>query len=118
MLLAAICSVTVAGQTQTDELALADRLIVSLEHENAALRERLDTESAANSVLIELNETRKSETAALREALAAKNETITAKDEVIDAQDKLIGELNQRRASIWKRIGDIAIGAAAGAILR
>ncbi len=111
-LLVAICSVTAAAQaqTQTDELELADRLIVALERENAALKERLDTERAANAVLIELNETRKTESAALREALAAKNETIAAKDEVIDAQDNLIGELKQRTTSIWKRIGDIAIG--------
>ncbi len=118
LLLAAIFSVTATAQNSTEELRLADRLIEALERENAGLKTRLDTERAANAILIELNETRKQESAALRETLAAKNETIAAKDAVITAQDKLIAGLKTNRPSIWKRLGDIAIGAAAGALLR
>jgi hypothetical protein len=108
---------TPKGVTLT-ELTLTDRLIDALERENAALRTRLDTERSANAILIELNETRKSETDALRQTVTAKNETITAKDAVITAQDKLIAGLKTKPTSIWKRIGDIAIGAAVGAVLR
>mgnify|MGYP003393283085 FL=1 len=104
--------------TLTDELTLANRLIDALERENAALKTRLDTERSANAILLELNETRKSESEALRQTIAAKNETLAAKESVITAQDKLIGELKTKRTSIWKRIGDIAIGAAVGAVLR
>lgn len=93
-------------------------MIEALERENAGLKTRLDTERAANAILIELNETRKSESEALRQTLAAKNETIAAKDAVITAQDKLIAGLKTKRPSIWKRLGDIAIGTAAGALLR
>ncbi len=118
MLLAAILSVTATAQNSSEELRLADRLIEVLERENSALKTRLDTERSANSILKELNETRKSETEALRQTVAAKNETIAAKDAVITAQDKLIAGLKTSRPSIWKRLGDIAIGAAAGAILR
>lgn len=139
MLLAAIFSVSVAAQNENvrvtasavptaeertpkgvtlTELTLANRLIDALERENAALKTRLDTERSANAILIELNETRKSESEALRQTVAAKNETIAAKDSVIAGQDKLIGELKTKRTSIWKRIGDIAIGAAVGAVLR
>ena len=107
-----------SGQNSTEELRLADRLIEALERENAALKTRLATEQQANAVLKELNETRKSETEALRQTVAAKNETIAAKDAVITAQDKLIARLKIKRTSIWKRLGDIAIGAAAGAIFR
>lgn len=118
MLLAVIFSVSVAAQTQNDELTLANRLIDALERENAALRQRLETEKAANAVLIEMNETRKSETEALRETLATKNEAIAAKEAVIAAQDTLIERLKTKRTSLWKRIGDIAIGAAIGTVLR
>lgn len=99
-------------------VTLADRLIDALERENAALKTRLETERGANAILIELNETRKSETDALRQTIAAKNETIAAKESVIAAQDKLIAGLKTKRTSIWKRIGDIAIGVAVGAVLR
>lgn len=109
---------TPKGVTLTEELTLTDRLIDALERENAALKTRLDTERSANAILIELNETRKSESEALRQTIAAKNETIAAKDSVITAQDKLIAGLKIKRTSIWKRIGDIAIGAAVGSALR
>lgn len=69
-------------------------------------------------LLTELNETRKSETEALRTALAAKNEALTAKDAVITSQDKLIEILKRKKSSPWKRIGDVLIGAAIFAILR
>lgn len=129
MLLGAIFSVSATAQNETvrgtpkgvtlaEELTLADRLIDALERENIGLKTRLDTERSANVILIELNETRKSETDALRQTIAAKNETIAAKDAVILAQDNLIVTLKTKRTSIWKRIGDIAIGAAAAAILR
>ncbi len=130
MLLAVSFSVTAAAQTNVGatpsgipagdakELELSRRLIDALELENAALKTRLATELETTRVLTELNEARKSETDALRHALAAKNETIAAKDSAIAAQDRLIGELKQKRVSIWKRIGDIAIGAAVGAIIR
>ncbi len=107
-----------SGQNSTEELRLANRLIEALERENAALRTRLETEQQANAILKELNETRKSETDALRQTIAAKNETIAAKDAVITEQDKLIAGLQTKRTSIWKRLSDIAIGAAAGSILR
>jgi len=134
MLLAAILTASAAAQNEnvrvtasavpTTEgrtpkgITLTDRLIDALERENAALKTRLDTERSANAILLELNETRKSESDALRQTIAAKNETIAAKESVITAQDKLIGTLKTKRTSIWKRIGDIAIGAAIGAILR
>lgn len=117
MMLGAILTASAAGQSN-DELTLANRLIDALERENAALKTRLDTERGANAILIELNETRTRESDTLRETVKARNETIAAKDSVITAQDKLIGELKTKRTSIWKRIGDIAIGAAVGAVLR
>ncbi|MBA2380232.1 MAG: hypothetical protein H0V76_11730 [Blastocatellia bacterium] len=107
-----------AGQAPTGELDASRELIGALEVENAALRRRLDTERATVSLLEELNATRRSENDALRAAFAAKNETITAKDEVIAAQERLIDGLKARRTSVWKRIGDVAIGAAIGAVLR
>lgn len=113
---------TAAGQANADalreEIRLADRLIAALESENAALRLRLETEKAANATLRELNETRRAEANALREALAAKNEAIAAKDAALAAQQKLIAELKKRRTSLWKRLGDIAVGVALGAIFR
>ena len=118
ILLAAIFSGSAAGQERDDDIAVADRLIEALERENAALRQRLATEQKANALLAEINETRKAENAALRETLAAKNETISAKNAVLDAQERLIRDLRERRRSVWARIGDIAIGAAIGAVLR
>ncbi len=118
MLLAAIFSGSAAGQERDDDIAVTDRLIEALERENAALRQRLATEQKANALLAEINETRKAENAALRETLAAKNETISAKNAALDAQERLIRDLRERRRSVWARIGDIAIGAAIGAVLR
>ncbi len=132
MLLAAILSAPVAAQNENVRVTavptaegrtpkgvtLTERLIDALERENAALKMRLDTERSANAILLELNEARKSESDALRETVKAKNETIAAKDSAIAAQDKLIDELKTKRPSILKRIGDIALGAALGAVLR
>jgi hypothetical protein len=69
-------------------------------------------------LLIELNETRRSETEALRTALAAKNEALTAKDSVIASQEKLIETLKRKKSSPWKRIGDVLIGVGLGIFLR
>ena len=68
-------------------------------------------------VLSELNETRKSESEALRSALAAKNETVTAKDAVIATQDKLIETLKRKKSSPWKRLDDVLIGVGLGVLL-
>jgi septal ring factor EnvC (AmiA/AmiB activator) len=100
-----------------DELAASRTLIDTLENENAALKQRLDTEKRATALLTELNETRRSETEALRTALAAKNETLTAKDAVIASQDKLIETLKRKKSSPWKRIGDVLIGVGLGVLL-
>jgi hypothetical protein len=101
-----------------EELRSSRALITALESENAALKKRLDTEKQANTLLAELNETRRSETEALRSALAAKNETIAAKDTVIAGQDKLIEALRKKKSSPWRRLGDILIGAAVFAVLK
>jgi len=66
----------------------------------------------------ELIDTRRQEADALRTAVNAKNETITAKDAVIDSQTKLIEALKKKRASPWRRLGDVLIGAAVFAIFK
>ena len=93
-------------------------LATALESENMALNERLATERQATALLTELNNTRKSETEAIRSSLAAKNETIAAKDNVIVSQDKLITALKDKKTSPWRRLGDVLIGAAVFAILK
>ena len=100
------------------ELAASRTLIDALDDENAALKSRLATERQTAGILNELNETRRGESAALREALMAKTETIAAKDSVIVAQEKLIGTLKIRPTSIWKRVGDVMLGAAAALVLK
>lgn len=67
---------------------------------------------------MELNETRKTETDALRSAIAAKNEALTAKDRVIAAQDKLIETLKRKKSSPWKRIGDVLVGVGIALVLK
>lgn len=69
-------------------------------------------------MLTELNETRKAESDALQNVVAAKNETLIAKDTVIANQDKLIETLKAKKSSPWKRFGDVLIGVAAGMVLR
>ena len=93
-------------------------LVRELEGENRLLGERLETERRTSALLTELNETRMSESQALRATIAAKNETIAAKDAVIASQDKLIETLKRKKTSIWRRLGDVLIGAAAIAILK
>jgi len=100
------------------ELKASRILIEALDVENASLRSRLETEKRLTATLGELNETRKSETESLRIAITAKNETLAARDAVIERQDKLIGTLKAKRPSIWRRVGDILIGAGAAVILK
>ena len=101
-----------------DELKASRVLIEALETESAELKTRLETEKRTTAILTELNETRKSESEAMRAAMTAKNETITAKDQVIASQDKLIAALKNKKPSPLRRIGDILIGAAVFAILK
>ncbi len=100
------------------ELERTRVLAAALDVENAALRSRLETEKQLTRMLIELNETRRSEANALRSAVEAKNETIAAKDAAIAAQDKLIAALRNKKPSPLRRLGDILIGAAVVAVLR
>ena len=100
------------------ELEKSRVLIAALESENTALKERLETEKRTAEILTELAGTHKSESEALRSAIAAKNETIAAKDAVIASQDKLIAALKQKKSSPWRRLGDVLIGAAVFAILK
>ena len=100
------------------DLEKTRNLAGELESENRLLAERLEIEQRTTALLGELNETRKSESEALRTTIAAKNETITAKDAVLTSQDKLIETLKRKKASIWRRLGDVLIGAAAIAVLR
>ncbi|HKX83941.1 MAG TPA: hypothetical protein VJL58_06975 [Pyrinomonadaceae bacterium] len=119
-MLGVLLNVRVAGQTQQglDELQASRYLIAALEAENQTLKERLAIEKATTRLLAELNETRRSETEALRKALDAKNETIAAKDAAIAAQDKLIATLQGKKQSPWKRALDILIGVGVGAVLK
>lgn len=100
------------------ELAAVRDLITALERENVLLKARLETEIRTASKLGDLDGARRAESAALRDALAARSETILAKDGVIASQEKLIAALQKRKSSPWKRLGDILIGVAAGAVLR
>jgi hypothetical protein len=100
------------------ELEKTRVLVSTLEDENRALNERLEIEKKTTAILNELNATRRSESEALRETLAAKNETIKAKDAVIASQDKLITTLKSKKRSPLGRIGDILIGAAVFAVLK
>ena len=100
------------------ELEKSRSLISSLESENRLLSARLETEKRTTDILTEINETRKSETDALRSVVGAKNETIAAKDAVIVSQDKLVEALKKKKTSPWRRVGDILIGVAALAIFK
>lgn len=107
-----------ACSAAVDELKASRVLIHALDNESASLKSRLDTEKRTAAILVELNETRKSESDALRKAIEAKNETIAARDTVIATQDKLIDALKTKKPSPWRRLGDILIGAAAIAVLK
>jgi len=110
--------VVAACAAAAEELAASREAIASLEKANAALTARLSDEKRMNAILTELNETRRTESEALRQTIAAKNETIAAKDAAIKAQDELIAKLKTKRSSPWKRIGDILIGVGAAVLLR
>ena len=107
-----------ACNAAVEELKASRRLIGLLEQENSLLKDRLETERRSASLLAELNETRRAEGEALRNVVAAKNETLIAKDAVIANQEKLIESLRSKKSSPWKRLGDVLIGVAAGAVLR
>jgi len=100
------------------ELKALRGLIGLLEQENALLKNRLETEKDSTARLTELNEARRAEGDALRNLVAAKNETLIAKDTVIANQEKLIESLKVKKSSPWKRLGDVLIGVAAGAVLK
>lgn len=100
------------------ELEKTRAFAASLETENRTLTERLATEKAATALLTELNQSRRAESEALKNTVAAKNETIAAKDSVIASHDRLVEALKRKKPSPWRRLGDILIGAAAIAILR
>jgi uncharacterized protein YicC (UPF0701 family) len=101
-----------------DELKASRELIDALEKENTALATRLATEKQTTDLLTELDETRKTETEALRSALAAKNEALTAKDSAIAAQNILIETLKRKKSSPWKRIGDVLVGFGIAMVLK
>lgn len=107
-----------ACATAVEELKATRELVDAMGAENTALKKQLATTKQSIELLNELNETRKSETASLRETVTAKNEAIAAKDAVIASQDKLIEALKKKRSSPWKRIRDVLIGAAIVAVLR
>ncbi len=113
------CSQIISACAHTaDELDAQRKLTAALETENAALRERLATESRSVRLLAELDETRRRENEALRTALAAKDDAIAARDAVIRSQEKLAEALRARKPSAWKQITGILIGAAVVAVLK
>lgn len=107
-----------ACSAAVDELIASRRLIDALDAENAGLKTSLETAHQLTTTLTELNNTRKSEGEALRTAIQAKNEALAAKDALLASQDKLIAELKRKRPSVWRRLGDILLGAGVIAILK
>lgn len=101
-----------------EDLAKTRRLAAALENENKTLSDRLETANRSSAIFKELNETRKSDTEALRTSVAAKNETIAAKDAVIVRQEELVRELKNKKTSPWKRLGDVLLGVAIFAVLK
>ena len=106
------CSDAAADLTATRKFANA------LDAENTLLKERLATAERTVEILMELNDSRKAENAALNEALKAKNETIAAQSELIRTQAELAAKLKGKKRSLLGRIGDVLLGAAAIAILK
>lgn len=100
------------------ELSVSRKLIEAVGRENRALTERIETYRRTETLLTELNASRRSENDALRTAVSAKNETIAAKDAALARQAELITELKKRKTSLLKRIGDIMIGVAVSSILK
>lgn len=101
-----------------EELERSRTLVSALESENHALKERLETEKRTSTLLTELNHTRLSETEVLRAALSATRDSAEAKQDVIAAQEKLIDALKRKKTPLWKRLGDVLVGAAVIAILK
>src|SRR5215203_3735705 len=77
-----IDALNAACNAAADDLLATRQLVDSLESENALLKTRLETEKQTTALLLELNETRRTETESLRLTVSAKNETIAAKDSV------------------------------------
>lgn len=100
------------------DLDATRRLVEALTAENAALAERLESEKIAFAELSRLADVRGSQAEALKLSAAAAERVIAAKDAEIAARDKLIDSLRKKRASPWRRLGDILIGAAAVAVLK
>ena len=100
------------------ELESSRQLVSALESENGALKERLETEKRTAGLLTELNRTRLSETEALQAALAAARDSAEARKDVIAAQEKLIEALKKKKTPLWKRLGDVLVGAAVIAVLK
>jgi len=90
----------------------------ALDAENGLLKKRLETADRANEIYRELNETRKAESDALREAVKAKDETIAAQADLIKTQGQLNAKLEKKNPSLARRIGDVLLGAAIFAVLR
>jgi len=101
-----------------NELTVTRELVKALEREGLGLRQSLDLSKQAEAVLTEINMARQAEVEALRTVIAAKNDAITAKNAALESQNNLIAELKRRKSSVWKRLGDALIGAAAAAILK
>ena len=107
-----------ACSATADELRATRTLVSLLETENAALKQRLETEQRIITLLTELNQTRTREAEALRSTVASQSATIQAKDTALAAQDKLIAELRRKKSSPWKRVMDVLVGVGVGVILR
>lgn len=100
------------------DLITTRQMADALSAENALLKERLETAERTAAILTQLNETRRTENAALNEALKAKNETIAAQSELIRTQAELAAKLKSKKRSLFGRIGDVLLGAAAIAIFK
>lgn len=110
--LAAACS------QAADELSAVRAFAASLESQARELRTALAAERELNALLTELAATQKAQTKALTATIDAKNEALDAKGRTIAAQEELIGNLKQKRSSIWRRVGDVLLGAGAAIILK
>ncbi|HEX2639370.1 MAG TPA: hypothetical protein VHL50_02315, partial [Pyrinomonadaceae bacterium] len=111
-------TLTAACNAAADELKATRTLVSVLESENAALKQRLETEQRITALLTELDQTRTREAEALRQTIASQSATIQAKDTALAAQDKLIAELRRKKSSPWKRVMDVLVGVGAGMVLR
>jgi hypothetical protein len=107
-----------ACSNAADELAAARELNALLEEQRQLLKNRLEAEKQIAGLALELAESRRLETEALRRTADAKDEAIAALRERIALQEKMIAGLGRRKTSIWRRLGDVMIGIAAGAILK